>query len=249
LAELEGLAELEPPAEAETLAEPDCPAEAEALAEDPAPAEAEPPAEAKPPVEDPPPAGLAADDPPPTEPEPSAGAVDWAGVDWGEAAESPCELDDPTGLAWDDAPWVTAEATELTVCRALAGPEAPAAEDGDDGVVSAWACWCEKSTRMIRIPAASNPACTARRAMPRRTAWATRVLPTVGVACTELPIHHACPFMPRELDLFDIEHGPASHEAINRGIAPWPAETKMISTRTAATVTVFRLLMRSFGDW
>ena len=114
------------------------------------------------------------------EPEPPAGAVDWAGVDWAEAAESPCELDDPTGLTWDDAPWVTAEATEPTVCRALAEPEAPAAEDGDDGVVSAWACWCEKSTKMIRIPAASNPACTARRAMPRKTAWATRGAPIVG---------------------------------------------------------------------
>ena len=161
---------------------------------------------------------------PPAEPEPSAepelpdGAVDWAGVDWAEAAEAPCELDDPTGLAWDDALWVTAEATESTVCRALAGPEAPAAEDGDDGVVSAWACWCEKSTRMIRIPAASNPACTARRAMPRRTAWATRVLPTVGVASTELPIHHACPFMREELDLLDIERQAGSHRAINQGI-------------------------------
>ena len=192
---------------------------------------------------------------PPAEPEPSAepelpaGAVDWAGVDWAEAAESPCELDDPTGLAWDDALWVTAEATEPTVCRALAGPEAPAAEDGDDGVVSAWACWCEKSTRMIRIPAASNPACTARRAMPRRTAWATRVLPTLGVASTELPIHHACPFMQEELDLFDIKRRAGSHGSINQGITTWPAETQMISTRAAEAVTVFRLLMRSFWDW
>jgi hypothetical protein len=186
---------------------------------------------------------------PPAEPELPAGAVDWAGVDWAEDAEAPCELDDPTGLAWDDAPWVTAEATEPTVCRALAGPEAPVAEDGDDGVVSAWACWWEKSTRMIRIPAASNPACTARRAMPRRTAWATRVLPTVGVASKELPIHHACPFMREELDLFDIEGKAGSHGAINQGITTWPAETQMISTRAAGTVTVFRLLMRSFWDW
>jgi hypothetical protein len=103
-----------------------------------------------------------------------AGAVDWAGVEWADAVESPCESAEPTGLAWDDVPWATAEATEPTVCRALPGPEVPAAEDGDDGVVSAWACWCEKSTSMIRIPAASNPACTARRAMPRSTAWATR---------------------------------------------------------------------------
>jgi hypothetical protein len=35
---------------------------------------------------------------------------------------------------------VTAEATEATVGWALAGPELPEAEDGDDGVVSAWAC-------------------------------------------------------------------------------------------------------------
>ena len=101
------------------------------------PAEPECPAEAEPPAEDPPPAELPVEDPPPAEPEPPAGAVDWAGVDWAEAAESPCELDDPTGLAWDDAPWVTAEATEPTVCRALAGPEAPAAEEDADGVVSA----------------------------------------------------------------------------------------------------------------
>jgi hypothetical protein len=184
---------------AEPFAEPECPAEP-AL-----PVEPEPSVEPEPAAENPPPAELPVELWPAVEPEPPAGVVDWAGAEWAEAAESPCEPTDPTGLAWDDVPWVTAEATEPTVCRALAGPEAPAAEDGDDGVVSAWACWCEKSTSMIRIPAASNPACTARRAMPRRTAWATRVLPTLGVASTKLPFHHACPFMQEELDLFDIK--------------------------------------------
>jgi hypothetical protein len=156
--------------------------------------------------------------------------------------ESPCELAEPTELAWEDTSWVTDEATEATVCTALAGPEVPEAEDpeaeDDDGVVSAWACWCEKSTRMIRIPAASTAACTARRAMPRRTAWATRVLPTVGVACTELPIHHACPFMREELDLLDIGRQAGSHRAINRDITLWPAKMRRISTRAAGTVTV-----------
>jgi hypothetical protein len=114
-AEVEPLAELALPVEPEPSVEPEPPAEPEC------PAEAEPPAE----------------DPPPAEPDPPAGAVDWARVDWVEDAESPCELDDPTGLACDDAPWVTAEATEPTVCRALAEPEAPAAEEDADGVVSA----------------------------------------------------------------------------------------------------------------
>lgn len=223
--------------EVEPFAEPECPTEP-AL-----------PVEPEPSVEPEPPAELPVEDPPLAEPEPPAGVVDWAGVEWAEAAESPYESVEPTGLAWDDALWVTAEATEPTVCRALAGPEAPAAEDGDDGVVSARACWCEKSTSMIRIPAASNPACTARRAMPRRTAWATRVLPTSGVASRELPFHHACPFMQEELDLFDIKRRAGSHGSINQGITTWPAEMQMISTRAAGAVTVFRLLMRSFWDW
>ncbi|HEY4703148.1 MAG TPA: hypothetical protein VIH64_14730 [Streptosporangiaceae bacterium] len=234
---------------AEPFAEPECPAEP-ALPVEPEPSvEPWPSVEPEPPAEDPPPAELPVEDPPLAEPEPPAGAVDWADVEWAEAAESPCESAEPTGLAWDDVLWTTAEATEPTVCRALAGPEAPAAEDGDDGVVSAWACWCEKSTSRIRIPAASNPACTARRAMPRRTAWATRVLPTLGVASTELPFHHACPFMQEELDLFDIKRRAGSHGSINQGITAWPAETQMISTRAAEAVTVFRLLMRSFWDW
>jgi hypothetical protein len=38
----------------------------------------------------------------PVEPEPSAGAVDWAGVESAEAAEPPCESVDPAGLTWDD---------------------------------------------------------------------------------------------------------------------------------------------------
>ncbi len=108
-AAVEAGGEAEPFADPEPFAEPECPAEAEA------------------PVED----------PPPLEPEPPAGAVDWAGAEGAEAAESPCESVVPTGLAWDDALWATAEATEPTVCRALPGPEEPAAEDGDDGVVSA----------------------------------------------------------------------------------------------------------------
>jgi hypothetical protein len=84
--------------EAEPFAEPECPVEP-AL-----PVEPETSVGPEPPAEDPPPAELPVEDPPPLEPEPPAGVADWAGVEWAEAAESPCESVEPTGLAWDDAP-------------------------------------------------------------------------------------------------------------------------------------------------
>jgi hypothetical protein len=74
-----------------------------------------------------------------------------------------------------DALWVTLDTAEPTDCAASAGPALPEADDdGDEDVVAALACWREKSTRRTRIPAASNPACIARRAMPRTVALATR---------------------------------------------------------------------------
>lgn len=105
-----------------------------------------------------------------------------------EAPESPCELPELTDLTCEDAAdtalWATFEAAEPTACTA------PLDDDGAEGVVSAWACWREKSTIRIRIPAASNPACTARRAILHTVARATRVLPTVGVAYYRSTFHH-----------------------------------------------------------